>query len=911
MKYINIMNSLAGRFQFSQNLNERTKLKSLNFPLLALAAVLVLAAGPAQAGNLLVNPGFEANSGQVFPTGWTYFAPPSTTGKDYWIVTSTDGCSPYFAAHSGSLLWKQWWANGIPTNVAGIYQTFGSAPGSIYQASGWLATKTCNAFGPNDVTWIQVEFLDANTNLLALYKSGNFSASVGTQTWFQYQVTNACDLTQPVSTGDPNFTTYAETGSVSQLVAPFGTAAVRYRYCVLYTDTTGSAYFDDAVLNQVSGPVSPVINNLFPQNMIFVNPSSNLSFNVSSPSGFTINTNGIQLILNGINVSGSLAISGSASSKNVVYSGLQSNSTYTVSISVTDVSNLTVNASTYFQTMWVGIQPVTYLWEAEDYDFTNGMYIDNPDLCSASGDPNCYFGKVGVQGVDEYYSGWGSFPNLYRPGDPMGTQPSGDYLRPNLFAAGRTDYAINPFNPDEWVNYTRDWPNSTNWVVARLATDVDYSGTLTLSQITLTATNNLGTFTIASGLGWTTFEYVYLKDTNGNNANIILNGKETLRVTSSGYNTLPNFFMLVAGQFDSPILSGMYPIGKHPFEPTNALSFTVTTLGATFLANGIKLNLDGVDVSANLVITPPGPASTKYVVYPALQLNATYTAIITVTNSLGDGIRVTNQFDTFSQTNSMVEAEDFDYDGGQYISFSDWFPGAYVGLGATTNIDFQRTAEAGEQFPYRADGIPESLVQNYVVEARQEFIGSFDYQLDWFGIGDWANYTRVYPTGSFYVYVRSAGLLGDPFTMDLDQVVSGAGTTSQVTQRLGQFSAVGINQQTYAWVPLTDGGLVAPVIVKLGGVSTLRISTTTGFCYPNFFMLVPASGIRLSAARSGSNVSISFPTQLDAIYKVFYRADLTSGNWILLTGVLGDGTVKSVSDPTTGSQRFYKVTTSP
>jgi hypothetical protein len=259
----------------------------------------------------------------------------------------------------------------------------------------------------------------------------------------------------------------------------------------------------------------------------------------------------------------------------------------------------------------------------------------------------------------------------------------------------------------------------------------------------------------------------------------------------------------------------------------------------------------------------------------------------------------------------MVEAEDFDYDGGQYISFSDWFPGAYVGLGATTNIDFQRTAEAGEQFPYRADGIPESLVQNYVVEARQEFIGSFDYQLDWFGIGDWANYTRVYPTGSFYVYVRSAGLLGDPFTMDLDQVVSGAGTTSQVTQRLGQFSAVGINQQTYAWVPLTDGGLVAPVIVNLGGVSTLRISTTTGFCYPNFFMLVPASGIRLSAARAGSNVSISFPTQLDAIYKVFYRADLTSGNWILLTGVLGDGTVKSVSDPTTGSQRFYKVTTSP
>jgi hypothetical protein len=858
----------------------------------------------------------------VVPTGWTYFAPPANTVLDYWIVTSTDGCSPHMAAHSGSLLWKEWWANGIPTNVAGIYQTFGSAPGSIYQASGWLGSKTCDGgsgLGSGDFTWIQVEFLDASTNVLALYKSALFSASVGLDTWFQFQVTNACDLTQPVSTGDPNFTTYAETGSVSQLVAPFGTAAVRYRYCVLYTVNQGSTYFDDAVLNQVSGPVPPVINNLFPQNMIFVNPSSNLSFNVSSPSGFTINANGIHVVLNGTNdVSGSLAISGSASSKNVVYAGLQSNSTYTVSISVTDVSNLTVNASTYFETTWVGIQPVTYLWEAEDWDFNSGTYINNPDLCSAPGNPNCYFGKVGVANVDEFNTTGASGP--FRPGDPMGQAPSGDYFRPNLFAAGVTDYRIDPFVGtagsfvgSEWVNYTRDWPTSTNWIIARVSCNIGDSGSLLLSQITLTATNNLGTFTINGGLGYSAFENIYLKDTNGNNANIILNGKATLRVTSGG-NLLPNFFMLVAAQLDLPVLSGMYPTGKHPFEPTNALSFTVTSSGATFPANSIKLNLDGIDASASLVITPPGPASTENVVYHGLLTNAIHTAIITATNSLGHGIRVTNQFDTFSQSNYMVEAEDFDYDGGQYVSASAWYPDAYVGLGATTNIDFQHSPVEGEQWgAYRLDGIPESLVQNYVVEARQKFVdeGGIDFQLDWFAIGDWANYTRVYPTNNFYVYVRSAGLLGTSYSMYLDQVVSGAGTTNQVTKRLGQWGALGLGSQPnliYAWVPLTDGGLVAPVIVTLGGTNTLRISTTTGLCYPNYFMLVPASGITLSAARSGSNVSISFPTQFDATYRVFYRADLTTGNWILLTTVLGDGSVKSVSDPLTGSQRFYKVT---
>ena len=163
------------------------------------------------------------------------------------------------------------------------------------------------------------------------------------------------------------------------------------------------------------------------------------------------------------------------------------------------------------------------------------------------------------------------------------------------------------------------------------------------------------------------------------------------------------------------------------------------------------------------------------------------------------------------------------------------------------------------------------------------YFGAIDYQLDNFGIGDWANYSDTYPTGTFNVYIRTAGLSGTPFSMYLDQVVSGAGTTNQVTQRLGQFSAIGINQQTYSWVPLTDAGLVAPVMVKLGGVNTLRITTPTGFCYPNYFMLVPASGISLSATRSGSNVNISLPTQAGATYRVFYRANITTGNWILLT----------------------------
>jgi hypothetical protein len=259
---------------------------------------------------------------------------------------------------------------------------------------------------------------------------------MGETTWFEFEVTNACDVTQPVSTGDPYFNTYAITGSVNQLVAPAGTALVRYRLCDLFYHTDGgSIYFDDAALDQVSGPVPPVISNLNPQNEIFVPPSSGLSFNVSSPSGFTINNSGVQVVLNGTNVSSSLVITGSASSKNVTYSGLQSNALYNAAITVTDSSSLQSSVNTTFQTTWLGATAPTYVWEAEDFDFSGGMFIDNPDLCTAPGDSSCYFGQVGEQNVDEFSTG-PTTAQFYRgASDGIETQPSGDFSRPNLSAA--------------------------------------------------------------------------------------------------------------------------------------------------------------------------------------------------------------------------------------------------------------------------------------------------------------------------------------------------------------------------------------------------------------------------------------------------------------------------------------------
>jgi hypothetical protein len=233
---------------------------------------------------------------------------------------------------------------------------------------------------------------------------------------------------------------------------------------------------------------------------------------------------------------------------------------------------------------------------------------------------------------------------------------------------------------------------------------------------------------------------------------------------------------------------------------------------------------------------------------------------------------------------------------------TDWQPEAYFGFGATDGIDFVHTPVTGEAYPYRTAGIPQEKATDY---RRASFvaIGAVDYHLAFFGTTDWANYTRAYPSGSFYVYGRFAGS-GD-CSMYLDQVTSGAGTANQTTKRLGHFEAIANGYQTHDWVPLTDDGLAAPAVVKLGGVGTLRLSS--GTFNPNFLMFVPASGITLKATRSGGNNVISFPTQQGSLYRVFYRTNLVSGNWTLLTTVLGDGTTKSASDSTTASQRFYKV----
>jgi len=100
-------------------------------------------------------------------------------------------------------------------------------------------------------------------------------------------------------------------------------------------------------------------------------------------------------------------------------------------------------------------------------------------------------------------------------------------------------------------------------------------------------------------------------------------------------------------------------------------------------------------------------------------------------------------------------------------------------------------------------------------------------------------------------------------------------------------------------------------------VQTLRLTAGTNVINDtysglkeDFFMLVPSAAQqpRLTISRSGGQVTVSFPTQTGLSYTVQYKNLLTDPIWQTISpSVIGDGSVKSVSQLAGQPSRFYRV----
>ena len=700
----------------------------------------------------------------------------------------------------------------------------------------------------------------------------------------------------------------------------------------------------DVGFNNLSVAPELVINKITPDDSkALFNSTNAMSFGITSLSA-AVNASGIQLILNGANVSSNLMISGAGTGNvSARYTNLLLNTVYVGQINVTNAAGASVSAPVRFDTFSSNY----FAWEAEDFDFGGGQFINNPVISTNS--PNSYYNQIGMSNVDEYVGNYSATqPHPWRTNDQVSTDVAVDTARPQFTAAGISDYEVGYFNPPNWVNYTRVFPAGTYNIYARVANGNGglancYLAEVTSGQGTTSQTTNLlGVFQF-SARGWNSYDFIPLTDPWGNTLAVTLSGQTTLRVTSGplGGGVNMNFFMLAPGTNTPPAIAEVYPDGLQPFQSTNRLVFTVSSTISSVSTNAVQVLLNGSNVSSQLTFTG---SATNWLVSLPLPQQGSYTVTITATDAAGNPHSYSETFDNFNQNDFMIEAEDFDFDGGQFIDnpipTGYWvdnttapygytaansyfiFPSNDSGNAAISGVDLTTSNnDAGETFIYRptescgTEVTADFLRQKFYFTNNAAVLTNYsDFDVGWWNPGTWLDYTRTFPTNNYHVYGRLAS--GAPYsgaTMSL--VTSGQGTSNQTTQALGSFADANANGfQSWHWVPLLDtNGQLA--VIPLGAVETLKATappgSATGSLNANFYLFAPAAplaaAVHLSVSKTGSTISIQFPTQNGLNYTVLYSGSLGPASWQTLTVVTGDGTVRTATDTTGSAPRFYKV----
>ena len=281
----------------------------------------------------------------------------------------------------------------------------------------------------------------------------------------------------------------------------------------------------------------PILNNVSPAGGNLFQSTNTFAFNVAS--GYGIPASNVIVNVNGV-IATNLTLNGSNNNWNVSYPHLQPNMVYTVTVTVTDTNGNVATTTKSFDTF----SAANFTWEAEDFDYSGGHFIDNPQT-------NAYTGLGAIVNVDTHQENFAG-QDLYRP-NGMDTEINGDVVRPQYNGTGYSDYSIGYFSPGSWANYTRHYPAGSYNVYARLAA-AGGATTCALSQVTRgwgttsQMTNLIGTFYVPN-TAWESYNYIPLINSFGNPVVISFNGStNTLQLGRPSSDTADcnaNFLMLV------------------------------------------------------------------------------------------------------------------------------------------------------------------------------------------------------------------------------------------------------------------------------------------------------------------------------------------------------------------------------
>lgn len=348
-----------------------------------------------------------------------------------------------------------------------------------------------------------------------------------------------------------------------------------------------------------------------------------------------------------------------------------------------------------------------------------------------------------------------------------------------------------------------------------------------------------------------------------------------------------------------------------PAGGTGKLSVVATNPGAATLTYQWKLNGRNIPgaTSADYVISNAGPKDIGQYWVTVSNPKAS------VTSGQGDTptVVLVNATGVFA-----IEAEDFNYDGGQTkpeASVMPYLGDAYNGLGAVYDVDYHNTgattAADGWTPIYRAgapvtSGTQAEMGTNNDGQWGKTRAGEWEvtqnYKIGWIGTGDWGNYTRTFPQGEYEVFAAQSydGVSASQLNGSLGFVTAGITTPNQTVQPLGIFDAPGSG----GWsrnnlVRLTDTAGNPKTVTFTGGVQTIRWTYNSGDA--DYLLFIPAgaappTGGFTSVKLTGGNLVIEWTGG------TLESADDILGPWATVAGASSPATI-----PTTGTKKFYRL----
>ncbi len=337
----------------------------------------------------------------------------------------------------------------------------------------------------------------------------------------------------------------------------------------------------------------------------------------------------------------------------------------------------------------------------------------------------------------------------------------------------------------------------------------------------------------------------------------------------------------------APIISAIAPVEGANFLPASTQVSFVVTDDKALPDSAFQVTLNGTVYTTANGVSLSAAGATRTATLGGLAAERNYTGQVSVTDSDGVTRSVPLHFDTYTVVNTrLVELEDYNFEAGGFFNSpvrtaEGWgaAENSYADRVATVGIDVRETRtspSAGDTMYRTQDAV---RMQRSLDRARPGFSAEnliFDYDVGDLAVGEWMNYTRDFEAGSYEIYLREAVVNFGQADSALEIVTGDRTQPDQTVRVVGTFLGT-TSGFTYRNVPLTDGTGANKVVLRLSGVTTLRLRTITadtssGNRYLNYLLLVPVedAGVQRAAVASlapanGTTVNSVEPTVQVAI----------------------------------------------